>query len=393
MNTNLHILKRSFGLIKGHKIKLFLGICLSFVSSFFGIGSGYTLKFLIDEVLLNKKVQWLWPIQFVFIGFVLADCFFDVLKTAIFNSVAAVSLKKIRITLFKKILNLKYTVIKKLNIANTINQIQYGVDSISGILGGGIPLGISSALSIVMTLSFMFIIDWRLTLLSIPVYPVLIFINSRLNNKLSAQFSADHKNKSSIATDVEQAVKCIDNIKTHNLHEVMYFQFDEHTNKLHKTQIYLKILLSIMNKTTWAFIMVPYQAILYGIGGSLFLKYGNPSIGTLLIFANFTNYLIAPVMTLVNINHDIASAKAGFKRIDEIMNTESEKNAEYMHCKNADNFAEFNNFNFNYDEQNSPIIKNFTEQFKTNKITVLWGGKRFRKKYRFKNIIRLTANQ
>ena len=138
MNTNLHILKRSFGLIKGHKIKLFLGICLSFVSSFFGIGSGYTLKFLIDEVLLNKRVQWLWPIQFVFIGFVLADCFFDVLKTAIFNSVAAVSLKKIRITLFKKILNLKYTVIKKLNIANTINQIQYGVDSISGILGGGI---------------------------------------------------------------------------------------------------------------------------------------------------------------------------------------------------------------------------------------------------------------
>lgn len=373
MNTNLHILKRSFGLIKGHKIKLFLGVLLSLISSFFGIGSGYTLKFLIDEVLLNKRVQWLWYIQFIFIALVLADCFFDVLKTAVFSNVAAAGLQKIRITLFKKILNLKYTVIKKMNIGTIINQMQYGVDSVAGILGGGIPLGISSILTIAMTLSFMFVIDWRLTLLSIPVYPVLIFINSRLNNKLSAQFSIDHKNKGCIATDVEQAVKCIDNIRTHNLHEVMYFQFNEHTNKLHKTQIHLKILLSIMNKTTWAFIMVPYQAILYGIGGSLFLKYGNPSIGTLLIFANFTNYLIAPVMALVNINHDIASAKAGFKRIDEIMNMEAEKNVEYIHCKNSNNLAEFNNFNFNYDEQNSPIIKNFTEKFEVNKTTILWG--------------------
>lgn len=79
----------------------------------------------------------------------------------------------------------------------------------------------------------------------------------------------------------------------------------------------------LLSRASWALIMVPYQAILYGVGGSWLLASGITSLGIILIFANLTNYLIGPVMSLVNMGSLISEAQAGFERIDQFPATDS----------------------------------------------------------------------
>ena len=212
----LSVLKRAFAIIKSHKGKILFGILLSLIGTVFSLCSSYTLRILIDDILIQKRIEWLWPIQFIFIAFVLLDCTFDVLRTFLFNTIAKKSLQDIRSKLFEKILHVKYSLVKQLNIADLINKIQYGVDGVASILTGGIPLIFSSVITIVMTLSLMAYIDWRLTLISLPIYPLLILANKFLNGKLSQAYRTDYRNRSDVSTDVEQVVKCIDTIRTHN---------------------------------------------------------------------------------------------------------------------------------------------------------------------------------
>lgn len=338
-----------------------------------GIISSYTLRFLVDEVLIKKRLDWIWKIQGIFLAAVLAECFLSVLNARLFANLATKGSKTLRLNMFSALINADYLEAKKLQSGKIINAFIGGVQGVSSLLSNGIPMALSAIITIVLTVTVMFLIDARLTLVSLFVYPVLIMVNAILNRKLGNHFSNNQQNRKNISGDIEQSIKCTDNIRTFHLFPFVTKEFTAHIDRYHKSNIAISVIYALMNKTTWAFIMVPYQAILYGIGGTWFIKNGSPSIGTLMIFANFTNYLIGPVMSLVNINQSIADAQAGFAEVDSVLQIPQQNRNENAACENDANYAEVKNYVFKYDKNSKAILQNFSETFPQNKTTVLWG--------------------
>lgn len=366
-------LLRSFKLIAKHKGTIIATILLSLLITMSGIISSYTLRFLVDEVLIKKRLDWIWKIQGIFLAAVLAECFLSVLNARLFANLATKGSKTLRLNMFSALINADYLEAKKLQSGKIINAFIGGVQGVSSLLSNGIPMALSAIITIVLTVTVMFLIDARLTLVSLFVYPVLIMVNAILNRKLGNHFSNNQQNRKNISGDIEQSIKCTDNIRTFHLFPFVTKEFTGHIDRYHKTNIAISVLYALMNKTTWAFIMVPYQAILYGIGGTWFIKNGSPSIGTLMIFANFTNYLIGPVMSLVNINQSIADAQAGFAEVDSVLQIPQQNRNENAACENDANYAEVKNYVFKYDKNSKAILQNFSETFPQNKTTVLWG--------------------
>lgn len=225
---------------------------------------------------------------------VLTKCFLSVLNARLFASLAAKGSRALRLNMFSALINADYLEAKKLQSGKIINACIGEVQGVASLRSNGIPAALSTIITIVLTVTVMFLIDARLTLISLFVYPILIMVNAILNGKLGTHFSNNQQNRKNILGDIEQSIKCTDNIRTFNLFPFVTKEFTGHIDQYHKTNIAIAVLYALMNKTTWSFIMVPYQAILYGIGGTWFIKNGSPSIGTLMIFANFTNYLIGP---------------------------------------------------------------------------------------------------
>lgn len=89
-------------MLRPYRPQIFFGILLAFLATVSSLGSSYTIKILIDDVLINKKVEWLWPIQFVFIGLVLLHSLFELLKKSVFTKASHAATKDLQGKLFAR---------------------------------------------------------------------------------------------------------------------------------------------------------------------------------------------------------------------------------------------------------------------------------------------------
>jgi len=95
---------------------------------------------------------------------------------------------KLRSDMFKRLLKADYVKLRATNAPDIITTMNHSVDSLEGILSSGLPLAFTSILTIAGTLAVMFIVDWRLTLLSLPVYPFLLLLSGAMSRKVGAAY-------------------------------------------------------------------------------------------------------------------------------------------------------------------------------------------------------------
>lgn len=367
------VLKRSWKMVSPYRLLIYLGILLSFIMILLATVSSYTLRILVDDILPNRKIEFLWPIQFVFIGAVLIENLFSILRRKLFSSASQRSQADLRGRMFEKYLRADYLEKNKVTEADLTASIQYQVDALSGILENGIPVMLSNVIDVGITFAVMIYLDWKLTLLSIPVFPVLFFLSRAVGKKVGEAQNEYQGARKEMLNDLSDAFSCDMNIYNYSLFDYITKRFGQNANDLCGKSVRLNILYEIMNRMSWALIIVPYQAILYGVGGTWLIRSGIPTIGTMLIFANFTNHLIQPIMSLTNVNAEIGAAGSIFKLLDQFEERLPEKLAGYRDGEFSEIVAEAVDLEYAYPGQEALCLDKVNCRLACNKLSVLWG--------------------
>ena len=364
------ILKRSYSYLREHRWKVVYGVILSLLNTTFGILSSYSLKILIDDVLMKNNAEWLWPLEFVFMGVVFFGAIFMILSAKVFNNVAAKCMLKIKEKTFKHYLKMNYEDATTIDKSEVTNVLTYSIDSLGDVLSSGIPMMISSIISIVLIVGVMIYIDYRLTIISMFVYPLLIFVNNTLQKIISKEQDVYYDRRQDVLKAIDDTVKCRDEVWSYNLLESVSDEFMKKARALEKSRVRLMVIGEFRSQASWVLIMVPYQAILYGIGGMWMIKTGNPTLGTLMVFSNFTNYLINPIMRLVNISTDISQAGVSFEKLDAFTDRKEQK-SDFDYA--SDSLASARNLTFKYKNTDRNILSDLNFDVGLGKTTVLWG--------------------
>lgn len=364
------IIKRSFTYMQDHKWQVFWGIILSLIHTIFGILSSYSLKLLIDDVLLKGQIKWLWPLELTYMAIVFLGAVFMILSTKLFSSATSKCLLKIKKQMFNHYLKMNYEEASRLSKSDLTNVLTYGVDSLYDAFSSGIPMMISSIISIILILVVMLIIDYRLTIISLFVYPLLILVNNFIQKIISKEQDQYLDNRQALLKEIDDAVKCHDEIWTYNMLENIGEKFFNQAQKVEKSRMRLNVVGEFRSQASWVLIMVPYQAILYGIGGMWMIKNGDPSLGVLLSFSNFTNFLIGPIMRLVNTSGQLSEAGVGFEKIDEFTDLDLQS---MKISYSPDSLVRTKNLNFKYRYADNETLTGLNFEINTGKTTVLWG--------------------
>lgn len=364
------ILKKSYSYLREHRWKVVYGVILSLLNTAFGILSSYSLKILIDDVLMKNNAEWLWPLEFVFMGVVFFGAIFMILSAKVFNNVAAKCMLKIKEKTFKHYLKMNYEDATTIDKSEVTNVLTYSIDSLGDVLSSGIPMMISSIISIVLIVGVMIYIDYRLTIISMFVYPLLIFVNNMLQKIISKEQDVYYDRRQDVLKAIDDTVKCRDEVWSYNLLESVSDEFMKKARALEKSRVRLMVIGEFRSQASWVLIMVPYQAILYGIGGMWMIKTGNPTLGTLMVFSNFTNYLINPIMRLVNISTDISQAGVSFEKLDAFTDRKEQK-SDFDYA--SDSLASARNLTFKYKNTDRNILSDLNFDIGLGKTTVLWG--------------------
>ena len=350
-----------------------IALIFSLIAAAFSICSSITLKIVVDEAIPTQNVHYLWTLQFIFIVAVLISSLFEILEKRLSTRIALNAQVELRQGLFNKVMDSSYLDIQGMELSELITTMNYSVDQLEGLLSRCITVVVGDVVTIVAVLIIMVCFDLRLTLLSLVIYPVLVFVSSFINKRIDRVSGEVRINRATITRSIEEVIECYVSIENYSLKQQISDKFKNILNVYSEKCLHRDTLYEVLFKSSWSLVIVPYQAVLYGLGGTLAIIYGYPTIGVLLIFGNFTNYLIQPVMGLVNLARDLAVSITAFDSIDCIMSLEKKKEFSYKEPKNSDNFLEVVNLDYSYSSIEKSIIKNLNCDFKNGETIVLWG--------------------
>ncbi|MFJ2240877.1 ABC transporter ATP-binding protein [Streptomyces sp. NPDC087859] len=238
-------------------------------------------------------------------------------------------------------------------IANDIGGMQATVTSTATSL-------VSNATSVVATIVAMIALDWRLTVVSLLLLPVFVWISRRVGNERKKITTQRQKQMAAMAATVTESLSVSGILlgRTMGRSDSLTQSFSDESERL----VDLEVRASMAGRWRMAVItivMAAMPAVIYWTAG-LALQMGGPdvSIGTIVAFVSLQQGLFRPAVSLLGTGVQIQASLALFQRIFEYLDlpmdiTERERP---VHLDTIKGEVRFEDVEFGYDGKGAPIL-------------------------------------
>ncbi len=348
------------------------GFIFSILVVVFSLASSYTLRILIDDVFVGGNRSLLWTIQFIFLGLLFFQLLFTLVKSKLFFGASNRVLRRLRREVVEKLFCTDYSSIQVMQKGDIISKFNYDIDGVERVLSQGLPEFVSSVVAIVFTLGVMCYLHLPLTLLTLVAYPPLILVFLFLQRKVQKHSANLQKSRSKTNSILSELLTGIMTVRNFSIQNHVREQMDRSVTDMQSFFYRYRFIMVVMNLSSWMLIMVPFQAIMYGVAGSWYFSYGMPTIGLMLVFANYTNSMIGPVLTIVNFFGSLSYAKVCIARIDELLELPEETMGTQLIPPLTPASVKIKDLTFRFGEQ--AIFERFDMQVMPNSLTVICGS-------------------
>lgn len=262
--------------------------------------SSYTLRILIDDVLINQKINWLIPIQLAFIGVICLQNFFVLFGQFQANKAAVRITAKLRNALIDRFFRGDYSKVRSEKSGDINSSIMHEANGIMDFFDFGATGFVLSITKILVTIVAMLYISPILTLITVPIVPFVLILFNLLEKKIGSLTEKLIDKRKTVSSVLSEITASSLQIRAGGMQSFFSERFSSSMAGFAKRDGVLRLFYFFFSMASWVLIMVPYQALMYGVAGWLYLTNGSPSIGLMLVFANFSNYLLQPLQVIAN---------------------------------------------------------------------------------------------
>lgn len=238
-------------------------------------------------------------------------------------------------------------------IANDIGGMQATVTSTATSL-------VSNLTSVVATIAAMVVLDWRLTVVSLLLLPVFVWISRRVGRERRKITTQRQKQMAAMAATVTESLSVSGILlgRTMGRSDSLSRAFSDESESL----VDLEVKSNMAGRWRMAVItivMAAMPAVIYWTAG-VALQLGGPdvSLGTIVAFVSLQQGLFRPAVSLLSTGVQIQASLALFQRIFEYLDlpidiTERDGAVHLDHVKGE---VRFENVEFRYDGKSGPIL-------------------------------------
>lgn len=309
------------------------------------------IKYLIDKVLMKgENYKEFWIIIFLYFMIMFLQVLFHYMKSYAFGILDEKVILEMETSLFKKIQYSKVGSTKNWDSGYTLSRIQNDILSFRSMFFPSIAVVLKQILTLFVGLTAVFILNARLALVSILLYPLFIYIMWFYNIKIRKISRCYFESRSRKVGALSEAIRLITLFKDFSRESLNVTRFYKSSRRLFiigmiklrisvNYEIFLEIILSIIPLSVFAY------------GGILIMK-GNLTLGTLVAFTSYMGYVYNPTSSLLHFNITMQKSLEAWKRIEEILNLPDDDNhgLDITHIEHL----KLNNVSFSYD--NSKIV-------------------------------------
>ena len=209
------------------------------------------------------------------------------------------------------------------------------VDTLRQMISQSIPQIINSGITIVMVLVSMFILSWQLTLVSLFMVGIMLFVTKNIGAKSGKFFVKQQKDLGKVNGYIEEMMEGQKVVKVFCHEEECKKEFKELNDELcdsaYKANMYANVLMPINAQIgNLSYVVITIVGAIFAINGI-----GGFGLGPLASFLTFNRSLNMPINQVSMQFNSIIMALAGADRIFKLLDETSETDEGYVTLVNA----------------------------------------------------------
>ena len=368
---NISHLKRLIRYMKPYKNKVILSVTLMIISSFVSLLGPYLIKIALDDIIPSGNLVNLTILSVIYaLSLILVSAFMKQ-RIITMGKVGQDILVDMRKDLFVNLQTLPFSYYDSRPHGKILVRVVNYINSLSDLLSNGFVNLIADTVTLIITVIFMFVLDYRLALVSLLGLPLLMTVIMSIKK---AQRRAHQKLSSKQSNMNAYVHESINGIKV-----TQSFSREEENMRIYKDvckQYSDAWMDSVkLNFLVWPsidIISVASVALIYLFGILVFDSY--IKVGVLVAFIGYVWRFWAPITNIGNFYNTIINAMAYLERIFETMDEKP-----LIHDKVGatilppiEGHVEFKDVTFMYEEDN-PILKNININIQSGESIALVG--------------------
>ncbi|MGW3952833.1 ABC transporter ATP-binding protein [Streptomyces sp. NPDC004752] len=352
--------RRVLALFRPYRGRLAIVGLLVGASSLVSVATPFLLKETLDVAIPQGRTGLLSLLALGMILSAVLNSVFGVLQTLISTTVGQRVMHDLRTAVYGRLQRMSLAFFTRTRTGEVQSRIANDIGGMQATVTSTATSLVSNLTSVVATIVAMIALDWRLTVVSLVLLPVFVWIGRRVGNERKRITTQRQKQMAAMAATVTESLSVSGILlgRTMGRADSLTRSFAEESEQL----VDLEVRSSMAGRWRMAVItivMAAMPAVIYWAAG-MTLQLGGPqaSIGTIVAFVSLQQGLFRPAVSLLATGVQIQTSLALFQRIFEYLDLPIDitERAEPVHLDRVKGEVRFEDVEFRYDTEGAPVL-------------------------------------
>lgn len=320
-NSRITVL-RLWAYLARHRWRVGIVLGMVLFSSTLSLLGPFLIGKTVDDYLIPHRMQGLWMILSTLIAVFVFHSVLIWLQNYWMIGIAQHTVLAMRMDLFGHMHKLPIPYFDKKQFGELMSRITNDIENVSSTLNSSVIQVFSSFLMLSGTITLMLWLSPLLTLLAFLIIPGMVYGMKWITRRTGRRFKELQRNLGDLNGYVEETITGHRIVKTFSREQQVIDSFKTKNNQYKISGFWAQTISGFIPKLMNALNNVSF-AIIAGIGG-LMAYYGHISIGTIIIFVEYSRQFTRPLHDLSNQFNALLSAIAGAERVFEVLDEQVE---------------------------------------------------------------------
>ncbi|MFF2009691.1 ABC transporter ATP-binding protein [Streptomyces sp. NPDC058195] len=352
--------RRILRLFRPYRGRLALVGLLVGASSLVSVASPFLLREILDTAIPQGRTGLLSLLALGMILTAVTTGVFGVLQTLLSTTVGQRVMHDLRTAVYAQLQRMPLAFFTRTRTGEVQSRIANDIGGMQATVTSTATSLVSNLTAVIATVVAMVALDWRLTLVSLLLLPVFVWISRRVGRERKRITTQRQKQMAAMAATVTESLSVSGILlgRTMGRADSLTRGFAEESEKL----VSLEVRSSMAGRwrmSTIGIVMAAMPAVIYWAAG-LALQSGGAvvSLGTLVAFVSLQQGLFRPAVSLLSTGVDMQTSLALFQRIFEYLDLDVEiaEPVNPVRLERIRGEIRFENVDFSYDEKSGPAL-------------------------------------
>lgn len=353
-------LRRILRLFRPYRARLGLVGLLVAAASLVSVATPFLLKEILDTAIPEGRTGLLSLLALGMILSAVVTSVFGVLQTLISTTVGQQVMHDLRTAVYGRLQRMSLAFFTRTRTGEVQSRIANDIGAMQATVTSTATSLVSNLTSVIATVVAMLALDWRLTVVSLLLLPVFVWISRRVGRERKKIATERQRQMAVMAATVTESLSVSGILlgRTMGRADSLTRSFEEESRQL----VDLEVRSNMAGRWRMAVItivMAAMPAVIYWSAGLAF-QFGGPtvSIGTLVAFVSLQQGLFRPTVSLLSTGVQIQTSLALFQRIFEYLDLPIDitERADAVRLEAIKGEVRFENVSFRYDGQGAALL-------------------------------------